>query len=172
MWSTGEKILSCLAVGRELNFKSLGRFITQVLKGWRPEVDLDIAWIVLNLVLACQDSLLLTGFEQQPKICLVGLSPYNARVRALINLSFLGQCDAGIWYWWSSGSVREEFVNSHKKPRSSRGRPGFSQRSVHHYRSQYPFRSCWGGDGCESQHPGDDQLSDVFLFSTACLKIL
>lgn len=51
--------------------------------------------------IACPASCCLAGqsaanisYEQQPKISSAWLSPYNARVRAFINLSFLGQCDA------------------------------------------------------------------------------
>lgn len=79
-----------LSYRKRLYFKSLGRSITQLLKGWRPQV-------------ACPESCLsLSGqsvvngisFEQQPKIHLARLSPYNARLKAFINLSFSGQCDA------------------------------------------------------------------------------
>lgn len=57
-------------------------------------MDLDIACPESCLGLSGQSIANVIICKQQPKIHLVWLSPYNARVGAFISLSFLGQCDA------------------------------------------------------------------------------
>lgn len=51
-------------------------------------MDLDIACPESCLGLSGQSVANMISCKQQPKICLVWLSPYNARVGAFISLSF------------------------------------------------------------------------------------